>query len=167
MKQTFREQLFAGLVANTAAEARVFASATATKKGAVNTTRKLLAVILTGLLGAAAHAEGPPQSNGTISNPTLVQNQNVAKAQAAGVITTFMNEGAKTCDADGKNCHSVFGADDTPDYTRLQMSSQALTGVSAFSFLDPDDGGTGGGDSKSISSQMGTLALAGGDTSVK
>ena len=167
MKQTFREHLFAGLAANTAAEARVFASATATKKGAVNTTRKLLAVILTGLLGAAAHAEGPPQSNGTISNPTLVQNQNVAKAQAAGVITTFMNEGAKTCDADGKNCHSVFGADDTPDYTRLQMSSQALTGVSAFSFLDPDDGGNGGGDSKSISSQMGTLALACGDTSVK
>ena len=128
---------------------------------------KLAAAVTTALVWGTAHADGPPQSNGTISNPTLVQNQNVAKAQAAGVITTFMNEGAKTCDADGKNCHSIFGADDTPDYTKLQMSSQALTGVSAFSFLDPDEGGSGGGDSKSISSQMGTLAMACGDTSVK
>jgi len=115
---------------------------------------------------AAAHADGPPQSNGVISNPTLVQNQSVAKAQAAGVITTFMNQGAQSCDSDGKNCHSVFGTDDTPDYTTLQQSSQSLTGVQAFSFLG-NNTDEDGGSSNAVASQLGTLALACGDTSVK
>ena len=114
----------------------------------------------------SAHADGPPQSNGVISNPTLVQNQDVAKAQAAGAISTFMNQGAQTCDSDGKNCHSVFGADDTPDYTRLQQSSQSLTGVSAFSFLD-GQGSDDGGSSNAIASQMGSLAVACGDKDFK
>lgn len=113
-----------------------------------------------------AHADGPPQSNGIISNPTLVQNQDVAKAQAAGAISMFMNQGAQSCDSDGKNCHSLFGQDDTPDYTTLQQSSQNLTGVQAFSFLD-GEGGEDGGSSKSIASQLGTLAVACGDLSVK
>lgn len=117
-------------------------------------------------LTAAAQADGPPTSNGVISNPTLVQNQTVAKAQAAGVITTFMSQGAQSCDDNGKNCHSVFGSDDTPDYNTLQQSSQSLTGVSAFSYLQDTDGSDDGGASNSIASQMGTLALACGDTSV-
>ncbi|WP_157645456.1 hypothetical protein, partial [Burkholderia ubonensis] len=97
---------------------------------------------------------------------TLVQNQDVAKAQAAGAITSFMSKGAQTCDSDGKNCHSVFGSDDTPDYTTLQQSSQSLTGVQAFSFLD-GQGGDDGGSSNAIASQLGTLAVACGDTTFK
>lgn len=121
---------------------------------------------LTLLLSSASFAnDGPPMTGGVISNPTLVKNQDVAKAQAAGVITTFMNKGATTCDADGKNCHSLFGSDDTPDYTTLQQSGQSLTGVSTFSFMDGN--GDSGGDSNSVASQMGTLALACGDTGVK
>ncbi|WP_157640010.1 hypothetical protein, partial [Burkholderia ubonensis] len=73
-----------------------------------------MAGLLTLAASVAVHADGPPESNGVISNPTLVQNQDVAKAQAAGAISTFMNQGAQACDSDGKNCHSVFGADDTP-----------------------------------------------------
>ncbi len=130
--------------------------------------RRFLRPLVASLVFASslALADGPPTSNGVISNPTLVKNQDVAKAQAAGAIMSFMSQGSKTCDADGKNCTSVFGADDTPDYTRLQLSSQALTGVSAFSFMD-DDGTGGAGNARSISSQMGTLALACGDYSVK
>ncbi|WP_157645450.1 hypothetical protein, partial [Burkholderia ubonensis] len=45
-------------------------------------------------VSAAGYADGPPESNGVISNPTLVQNQDVAKAQAAGAITSFMSKGA-------------------------------------------------------------------------
>ena len=131
-----------------------------------NLRLRALAGALTFLLSAASYAnDGPPMSGGTISNPTLVKNQDVAKAQAAGVISTFMTQGAKTCDTDGKNCHSVFGSDDTPDYTSLQQSSQALTGVSSFSFMEGN--GDDGGDANSIASQMGTLALACGDTAPK
>lgn len=119
------------------------------------------------LLSASVHAnDGPPTANGVIANPTLVKNQDVAKAQAAGVITTFMSKGATTCDADGQNCHSMFGSDDSPDYTTLQTKTQALTGISTFSFLD-GAGGDDGGDSNSVASQMGTLALACGDGAVK
>ena len=121
---------------------------------------------LTLLVSAASIAQdGPPTSGGVIANPTLVKNQDVAKAQAAGAISTFMNKGATTCDADGKNCHSLFGSDDTPDYTTLQQSSQSITGVSTFSFMEGN--GDDGGDSNSVASQMGTLALACGDTGVK
>ena len=127
---------------------------------------RTLAGVLTLAVSAAGHADGPPQSNGVISNPTLVQNQDVAKAQAAGAISSFMNKGAQSCDADGKNCHSVFGSDDTPDYTRLQQSSQSLTGVQAFSFLD-GQGSDDGGSSNAVASQMGTLAVACGDAGVK
>ncbi|WP_434715933.1 hypothetical protein [Paraburkholderia sp. A3RO-2L] len=127
---------------------------------------------LTGLLifsvGAMAHAaEGPPTSNGIISNPTLVANQDVAKAQAVGAITTFMSQGAQECDANGKNCHSVFGQDDTPDYSGLQAQSQELTGISAFSYLGASGNSEDGGNSNAVASQLGTLAVACGDTSVK
>jgi hypothetical protein len=114
---------------------------------------------------AAQAQERPPESNGVISNPTLVKNQDVAKAQAAGVITTFMNQGAKSCDDDGKNCHSLFGEDDTPDYQTLQNSGQSLTGISSFAFMS--GGGDDGGDSNAVASQTGTLALACGDAAVK
>lgn len=132
-------------------------------------TIRLSAVVgaLALLLSAPGHAaEGPPTANGVIANPVLVKNQEVAKAQAAGVITTFMGQGATTCDADGQNCHSMFGRDDTPDYTSLQAKSQSLTGISTFSFLH-GSGDDDGGDSNSVASQMGTLALACGDLSVK
>lgn len=121
---------------------------------------------LTLMLSTASYADGPPMSNGVIGNATLVKNQDVAKAQAAGIITTFMSKGATSCDADGKNCHSLFGSDDKADYATLQQSGQALSGVSTFSFLD-GAGGEDGGDSNSVASQLGTLALACGDLSVK
>lgn len=116
------------------------------------------------LLTQISVAEGPPTSNGVISNPTLVANQDIAKAQAVGVITTFMTQGAKTCDADGKNCHSVFGADDNLDYSTIQQSSQSLTGVQSYSFMagEADDR-----EANSVSAQTGTLALACGDSAVK
>jgi len=126
------------------------------------------------LLGALAlsvctssFADGPPQSNGVISNPTLVKNQDVAAAQAAGTISTFMNQGAQTCDDKGQNCHSVFGADDSADYATLQANGQSLTGIQAFSFLGQNDGSTDGGDSSAVAAQLGTLAIACGDTGVK
>ncbi|WP_434715934.1 hypothetical protein [Paraburkholderia sp. A3RO-2L] len=133
------------------------------------------ASILTSILAGAslaaslfAHAaEGPPTSNGIISNPTLVANQDVAKAQAVGAITTFMSQGAQECDANGKNCHSVFGQDDTPDYSGLQAQSQELTGISAFSYLGASGNSEDGGNSNAVASQLGTLAVACGDTSVK
>jgi len=127
---------------------------------------RTLASLVALTFSAVTHADGPPTSNGTISNTTLVQNQNIAKAQAAGAITTFMSKGATTCDKDGKNCHSIFGSDDKPDYNTLQQSSQSLTGVQAFAFMDTE-GGEDGGSSKSVSSQMGSLALACGDTAPK
>ena len=105
--------------------------------------------------------DGPPTVNGVIKDPTLVQNQNIAKAQAVGAITTFMSKGAHECDAEGKNCRSLFGNDDTMDYASMQLSTKALTGVDSFSFSGDDDS------SNSISSQMGTLALACGDKAVK
>jgi len=115
------------------------------------------------LFAVSANAEGPPSSDGTISNPTLVANQNIAKAQAAGVITTFMGQGTKTCDQDGKNCHSAFGSDDSLDYTSMQASAANTAGVQSYSFM----GGKDGQDSNAISAQTGTLALACGDTSAK
>ncbi len=105
--------------------------------------------------------EGPPTVNGVIKDPTLVQNQNIAKAQAVGAITTFMSKGAQECDAEGKNCRSLFGDDDGIDYASMQMSTKALTGVDSYSFAGDDDS------SNSISSQMGTAALACGDKEVK
>ena len=133
--------------------------------------KALLASVLAGASLTAsllAHAvEGPPTSNGVISNPTLVANQDVAKAQAVGAITTFMSQGAQECDANGQNCHSVFGQDDTPDYSGLEAQSQSLTGISAFSYLGADGNSEDGGDSNAVASQLGTLAVACGDTSVK
>ena len=117
--------------------------------------------------GSVHAVEGPPTSNGVISNPTLVANQDVAKAQAVGAITTFMSQGAQECDANGQNCHSVFGQDDTPDYSGLEAQSQSLTGISAFSYLGADGNSEDGGDSNAVASQLGTLAVACGDTSVK
>lgn len=123
----------------------------------------LTALCSMALLAIPAHAEGPPSSNGVISNPTLVANSDIAKAQAAGVITSFMSQGAQTCDASGKNCHSVFGGDDNMDYSRLQQTTQSLTGVQSFSFMSGQDGE----DSNNVAAQTGTLALACGDTKVK
>lgn len=109
-------------------------------------------------------AEGPPSSNGIISNPTLVANQDIAKAQAVGVITTFMTQGAQSCDTDGKNCRSLFGADDNLDYNTLQQNTQSMSGVQSFSFMG---GGGDERDANSVSAQTGTLALACGDRAVK
>ncbi|KVP65524.1 hypothetical protein, partial [Burkholderia ubonensis] len=60
----------------------------------MSSRHRTLASALLLAASAAALADGPPQSNGVISNPTLVQNQDVAKAQAAGAITSFMSKGA-------------------------------------------------------------------------
>lgn len=131
--------------------------------------RSLLGAPLSVLLVLAscpAEAEGPPTSNGVISNPTLVANQDVAKAQAVGVITTFMSKGARECDSAGQNCRSVFGADDSMDYSGLQLSGQSISGVQSFSFMSGDSTADQM-DSNTIASQMGTLVLACGDTTPK
>lgn len=124
----------------------------------------LITALLT-VCGPAAWAATSTVASGGVDNTTLVANQNVAKVQAAATVSTFMAQGAQTCDEDGKNCRSVFGANDTPDYTSLQLGGQALLGVSAFSFLDPANS-EDGGNSNSVAAQLGTLALACGDTSV-
>ncbi|HDR9103524.1 TPA: hypothetical protein QDB04_000244 [Burkholderia vietnamiensis] len=55
--------------------------------------RNAIALALVFFAAGAVHAaEGPPTSNGIISNPTLVANQDVAKAQAVGAITTFISQ---------------------------------------------------------------------------
>lgn len=121
-----------------------------------------LAALTAAALIATAHAqEGPPTVNGVIKDPNLVQNQNIAKAQAVGAITTFMSKGAQECDADGKNCRSLFGNDDSMDYSSMQLTAKTLTGVDSYSFAGGDDS------SNSVSSQLGTLAIACGDKSVK
>lgn len=120
-----------------------------------------LSVQLATLISSSAFAEGPPSSNGVISDPTLVANQSVAKAQAAGAISSFMSKGAQECDASGKNCHSVFGQDDTPDYAGLQGQAQSLTGAQSFNFMDKDGG------SAAYQAQTGTLAVACGNTKVQ
>ncbi len=123
--------------------------------------KKLTICSLVIAASSAFAQEGPPTVNGVIKDPNLVQNQNIAKAQAVGAITTFMSKGAQECDAEGKNCRSLFGADDNMDYSSMQMSAKTLTGVDSFSFAGGDDS------SNSVSSQLGTLAVACGDKSVK
>ena len=115
-------------------------------------------------LTAAMFIVGPGSAIAA-DNATLGANRDVVNVQGAATISTFMSQGAQTCDAQGKNCHSIFGADDTPDYTSLQTAGQSLTGVSAFSFLD-GEGSQDGGSSQSIAAQLGTLALACGDDKV-
>ncbi|GBG14389.1 diguanylate cyclase [Novimethylophilus kurashikiensis] len=117
----------------------------------------IVALALMGL-SAQALADRPPVSNGVISNPTLNANQAVAKAQAVGAITSFMSKGAEECDANGKNCHSAFGANDMPDYNGLQVQAQTAAGTQSFNFLDKD------GNSSSYSAQTGILAVACGNT---
>lgn len=124
-----------------------------------------LSIVLAGLILAGAlpaRAEGPPRLAGSaaIGNETLVANQQVAKAQAAGAITSFMTKGAQECDAEGE-CRSLFGADDKLDYTSMQSTAQALTGSQAFNFTDKD------GSSSSVSAQTSSLAVACGDYRTK
>lgn len=123
----------------------------------------LSAALCLSLFAMNAHAvEGPPtSSNGVIGDANLVRNSDIAKAQAVGAITSFMSKGAQECDADGSNCRSLFGADDTPDYTALKFRGQATTGTESYSFQ------TEGQDSGAVATQMGTLAVACGDTKVK
>lgn len=111
-------------------------------------------------------AEGPPASNGVISNPTLVANSAIAKAQAANAVTLFMSKGSQECDADGKNCKSLFGSDDSMDFNSVQLNTQSLTGVQSYSFAS---GNTADErmDSNTISTQTGTVVLACGDTAAK
>lgn len=118
-------------------------------------------VFVSGALSSVALADGPPLSNGGIGNQTLVDNQAIAKAQAVGVITTFMTKGAQECDDKGKNCHSAFGQDDNLDYVGMQAKAQATTGIQSFNFVDKDGGST------SISAQVSSLALACGDSRIK
>lgn len=131
----------------------------------LKTKRFLASAAAMCLLAASqqAHAvEGPPTSNGgVIGDPNLVRNSDIAKAQAVGAITSFMSKGAQECDADGTNCRSLFGADDTPDYTALKFRGQATTGTEAYSFQTENQ------DTGSIATQMGTLAVACGDTKIK
>lgn len=124
----------------------------------------LVAALLTAGCSVALAASATAASGG-VDNTTLVSNQDVAKVQAASTISTFMTKGAQTCDSNGQNCHSVFGADDSVDYSSLQQAGQSLTGVSAFSYLDPG-GSEDGGNSNAVAAQLGTLALACGDDKV-
>ncbi|MEX3984214.1 hypothetical protein AB4Y45_35245 [Paraburkholderia sp. EG287A] len=123
---------------------------------------RVLAACAALFVAGAAHADGPPESNGVIIDPTLNKNQNVVDAQAVESITTFMSKGTQTCDSNGQNCHSNFGADDSLNYTNMQSQAQSVTGVSNQSFVN----GSTDQDSNQISVQTGTLALACGDTKV-
>lgn len=91
---------------------------------------------------------------GTLSNPTLVENSAVAKAQAANTISLFMTTGSQTCDAEGKNCKAAYGANNTMDYASLQQNAQSITGVDAFSFMDKD------GSPSTVAVQMGAVVLS-------
>jgi hypothetical protein len=113
-------------------------------------------------VATAAHADGPPSSNGVIIDPTLNANQNVVDAQAVNSITTFMGSGTETCDSTGQNCKSSFGADDSLNYTTMQSQAQSVTGIQAEGFTN----GSTDQDSNQISMQTGTLALACGDKKV-
>jgi hypothetical protein len=128
--------------------------------------RTLLLACMAIITSSAYAVEGPPQANGVISNPTLVANSAIAKAQAVGAITTFMGKGTETCDDDGKNCRSLFGADDKMDYNSVQLNAQATTGVQAFSFASGSSADERM-NSNTVASQTGTLVLACGDTAVK
>lgn len=124
-----------------------------------------LSLALAGLLLAGALpaiADGPPVLAGSaaIGNETLAANQAVAKAQAAGAITTFMTKGAQECDAEGE-CRSLFGQDDKLDYTSMQSTAQSLTGSQAFNFMDKDGG------SNSVSAQTSSLTVVCGDYRTK
>ncbi|WP_087865143.1 hypothetical protein [Comamonas thiooxydans] len=112
-----------------------------------------LALALTVTLTSAIASELPLDAAGNVSDPTLVENQNIAKAQAVGAITSFMKDGTKTCDDDGQNCRSLFGNDDNMDYTSMQGAAKSLTGVDSFSFESD-------GNSNAVSSQVGDLAVA-------
>ena len=106
-------------------------------------------------------AQQPPTTAlGGVGNETLVANKDVANAQAVGIITKFMSEGSQTCDAEGKNCRGLFGANDSFDFTTAQKQVQHTTGIQAFSFMD-------GEDSSSIAAQTSTLVLACADRAVK
>ena len=97
----------------------------------------------------------------SINNDNLVANQQVAKAQAVGAITTFMSKGAQVCDDKGQNCHSVFGGDDSMDYTAMQKANESVIGVQAFSYPDSN------GETSSVAVQMGTVAIVCGDYDTK
>ncbi|WP_144267340.1 hypothetical protein [Comamonas thiooxydans] len=113
----------------------------------------LVASLLLATLFSASASEIPLDSAGNVIDPTLVENQNIAKAQAVGAITSFMKDGTKTCDDDGQNCRSLFGNDDNMDYTSMQGAAKSLTGVDSFSFESE-------GDSNAVASQVGDLAVA-------
>lgn len=115
-------------------------------------------VALSSLLSGAVLAEAPPTyGNGIIGNKTLIDNQDVINAQGVGAIITFMDEGAKECDALGENCRSLFGADDSFDFTTSTGMSQSSTGANSYSFMGMQE------DSNNVASQVGSLALVCGD----
>ncbi|WP_126223636.1 hypothetical protein [Burkholderia ambifaria] len=116
-----------------------------------------IAVLAGTFIAGTAHADGPPSSNGVISNPSLNSNKTLVQAQGVNVITTFMSKGSQTCDAKGQNCHSSFGSDDTMDYTTMQQNANSSSGTQSFSFQDDNN-------STAVSAQTGTLAIACGDT---
>lgn len=121
--------------------------------------RSLYRYLSAGLLATVAAAtfaqEGPPlNSGGGIGNDKLVRNQAVAKAQAVGMITSFLASGTKECDPDGTNCRNLFGDDDNMDYASMQFRGQGMTQTQSFSFTDDND------NSAAIVSQIGSAALA-------
>ncbi|MBK3779927.1 hypothetical protein G3A43_06640 [Paraburkholderia aspalathi] len=131
------------------------------KSGKLRTLR-VIAACAALVVASAAHADGPPSSNGIIIDPTLNANQNVVNAQAVNSITTFMSKGTSICDSNGQNCKSSFGSDDSMNYTTMQSQAQSISGVQAEGFTN----GSTGQDSNQISMQTGTLALACGDKKV-
>lgn len=95
--------------------------------------------------------------NGIITNSTLKGNQDVINAQGVGAISSFMSNGAQTCDAQGQNCHSLFGGDDSIDYGSITSMGNTALGTAAQSFMNDGDG-------TSVSVQTGAITLACGNT---
>jgi hypothetical protein len=98
--------------------------------------------------------------NGVITNSTLRGNQDVINAQGVGAISSFMANGAQSCDAKGQNCHSLFGGDDSIDYGSVTSMGNGALGTAAQSFMNDGDG-------TSVSVQTGALTLACGNTDVQ
>lgn len=95
----------------------------------------------------------PESSNGMINNPILTQNQDIINIQGVGAVIKFMEHGANTCDDNGENCRSLFGSDDSFDFTSASGMSHAFSGAEGMLFENLAES------SASIASQVGSLAL--------
>lgn len=123
-------------------------------------------IALAALAPSAAMAQVdyiPGMSSGNIGNKTLQQNQDIINAQGVGSVSSFMQKGSQHCDRDGGNCLSLFGVDDSFDFTSSSAISSDVSGADGQTF-----GANGAGDiGASIASQVGSIVLRCGDPSVQ